>query len=748
VSHLHTNSDRRAVWASMAACLMMIAYHVGSKALRDALFLSEFDVTALPTMVIVASVVSIAAVLGTSRAMMRLTPARLVPVSFAVSAGLQLVVWGLIDALPRLCAVIVYLQSVVLGSLLTSGFWSMLNERFDPRTAKRLVGRIAGAGTLGGMLGGVIAERVAANFSLAGMLPVLAIYHFSCAGLLVAMRRGTGAAATVRAGEEEGASGLEILSRAPYLKTLASLVILGTISAAMIDFVFKSSALAHYGRNEQLMGFFALFYSITGVLTFFVQTGLSGLALSRLGMARTVGTLPFAVSLGGLAALTVAGLATATIARGLEAVFRGSLFRAGYELFYTPMPAREKRAAKAIVDVGFDRMGDAVGSGLVSLLLNLGTGLAQPAILTVAIMVALGGVWVATRLRGAYIDALEHGLRERGGELAAEDAQSSMAMSGFLDALTVVEGTRLAPAPPATAPPVTATSTAILADPVLGEIALLRSGNAERILRFLAENPQPKHYLVAHLVQLLGWDRVSREVTAVLRRIAERHTGQLIDYLVDENTDFAIRRRLPRVLSVVATPRVAAGLLLGLNDRRFEVRYQCGRALAAMTARNPYLKFSPDDIYGAIRREVAVSRPVWEGQRLLDRAEEPETNTPVVDEFLRERTNRSLQHLFTLLALIHPAEPLRIAFHGLHAEDPQLRGTALEYLESILPGDIWTRLWPLLDRPEREQAGEAARSREEVLAELMKASHSVMLRVEELRKKSEESTGSDTATTL
>ena len=208
----------------------------------------------------------------------------------------------------------------------------------------------------------------------------------------------------------------------------------------------------------------------------------------------------------------------------------------------------------------------------------------------------------------------------------------------------------------------------------------------------------------------------------------------MTDALLDQSTEFAIRRRIPRVLSVVSTPRVAAGVIHGLNDRRFEVRFQCGRALAAMMANNQYLKFNPEEIYGAIRREVAVSRPVWESQRLLDRSEDNE-NSPFVDEFLRDRTNRSLQHLFTLLALIHPPEPLNIAYHGLHSGDEQLRGTALEYLESILPPDIRSKLWPLLDRPEPEQEPVDKRSREDILAELIKSSHSVMVRLEELKKK-------------
>jgi hypothetical protein len=41
--------------------------------------------------------------------------------------------------------------------------------------------------------------------------------------------------------------------------------------------------------------------------------------------------------------------------------------------------------------------------------------------------------------------------------------------------------------------------------------------------------------------------------------------------------------------------------------------------------------------------------------------------------------------VFSLLSLVLPREPLQIAFRGLQSSDRQLRGTALEYLEGVLP---------------------------------------------------------------
>ena len=54
-------------------------------------------------------------------------------------------------------------------------------------------------------------------------------------------------------------------------------------------------------------------------------------------------------------------------------------------------------------------------------------------------------------------------------------------------------------------------------------------------------------------------------------------------------------------------------------------------------------------------------------------------------------------HVFTILSLVLPAAPLRIAFRGLRSHDPGLRGTALEYLGGILPPAIRERSWPFLE---------------------------------------------------
>ena len=161
------------------------------------------------------------------------------------------------------------------------------------------------------------------------------------------------------------------------------------------------------------------------------------------------------------------------------------------------------------------------------------------------------------------------------------------------------------------------------------------------------------------------------------------------------------------------------------------MRFQCGRSLSAIAAKNALVRIDRGRIFEVVRREVMVSRPVWQSHRLLDAMSDEKTS--FVDDFIKDRAGQSLAHVFVLLALVLPSTPLQIAYRGLHTSDPALRGTALEYLEGVLPPDIRERLWPFLGTGAPVKA--AARGREEILADLLRSNDSIVLNLQELRRK-------------
>jgi len=70
-----------------------------------------------------------------------------------------------------------------------------------------------------------------------------------------------------------------------------------------------------------------------------------------------------------------------------------------------------------------------------------------------------------------------------------------------------------------------------------------------------------------------------------------------------------------------------------------------------------------------------------------------------------------------------------------------LRGTGLEYLESVLPREIWTGLYPHLDETGKITA--SSRSRDEALEKLLRSSHSIDVSLEEIRKLAQQGDASD-----
>jgi hypothetical protein len=525
-------------------------------------------------------------------------------------------------------------------------------------------------------------------------------------------------------------SSVRVLARAPYLRNLAAVVLLGTASVALIDYLFKVEAVRKFGHGDDLLRFFAIYYAATSLVTFVVQTSSSRFALDRVGLALPATIPSVALIAGSVSALLSPGFAAMTATRGSEAVLRGSLFRSAYELFFTPIPFAEKRAAKSIIDVGADRAGDAVGGGAVLLIRTFAPAAQSVMILMVAIVSSTVALLVATRLRRGYIDSLESSLVRQAVELDLSDVYDKTTrdtVTRFLPTrqvasrLASAEGRTLARGSPAGAD----------IDPQIERIMRLWFRDREQVLKVLRDPGGVTSALVPHVIPLLAWDAVSTEAIAALQKTADAHVGALTDALTDPGEDFATRRRLARVFSACTSQRAADGLMLGLDDLRFEVRFQCGRSLAAVLEKNSLIRIEKERVFGVVLREVTVGQKVWESHRLLD-APDARESASYVDEFVRARAGQSLAHVFTLLSLVLPREPIQVAFRGLHTEDLNLQGTALEYLEGVLPRAIRERLWPFLE--DNRAPDRTRRSADEVRADLMQANQSIVLNLEQMKR--------------
>lgn len=712
-----------AVWPAAIASGALIAQHVAGKATRDTLFLTNFGLTALPAAMIAAAILSSMTVIGISRALTRLGPARLVPITFATGAVLFLLELWLSVYDERAAAIAVYVHTAIFGTASVSAFWSLVNERFDPHEAKKHVSRIASGGTVGGILGGLVVWRAADRLSVPMMLALLA--GINVIGLWGGLRTGRGARAPTTHAPIAAGGGTRILKETPYLRNLALLVALGAVVQALLDWLVSAHATHAFGRGAALLRFFAIFNMIVGVASFAAQTGLARPLLSRLGLAETLKLHPIGVAACSALALVAPRLSAVILLRGVEAVIRGSFYRSAYELCYTPLPAAQKRPSKTLIDVGFDRIGTTLGAGALLGVAHLATETATRAVLFGAIALSIAAWLVASRLHVGYVAALAASLKS--GAVALDDADSldlttrktlaeTTALLDRGDLLARIEKlqrekeTRSSEArsKAALAPP------APIDDPLAARAAALRSGDVARVKAALASPLDPA--LAPFAIPLLADDALARDAVRALRKIAPRATGALLDALLDPAVDPRVRRRVPRVLKVCRTQRAASGLFMALDDPVFDVRVQVAAALAQLVG-EPDVTLDREAVLAVALREATERRATWSQAVSASGDRSPNEPPPSRDDELA----RGLAHVFTVLGLALDREPLRIAYRALRATDTSLRGTAFEYLEVVLPPRLRDVVVPLLG-----DVKPAPRSRErdraELAAELLKSS--------------------------
>lgn len=713
-SETSAHGTRAATLFALASATLMIAHQVAGKATRDAVFLSHFDVTELPKVVITAAILSMVAVVLMSRLLVVYGPWRVIPSAFGVSAVLFIANWWFFDVAAERVAIALYLQMAIFGAVLISGFWSVVNERFDPHTAKHTIAKVAAAATLGGVLGGFIVGRVASALDVRSMLIVLGVLHLACAYSVRSIGESRRGPRTER--QPELQSGIELLVTNRYLQLMALLMVLAAVLAALVDYAFKAAAADRFTSGEELVTFFGQFYAAVGVLTFLVQSALGPRVLKNYGIGITLAAMP-AVALGvGLVSIaTFTKFWSVVAVRAGQVAFANSFFRSAFELLYTPLPAPTKRPTKTIIDVASDRLGDVIGSGILLALLAISPALPTSAVIVLAIVAAGLTLLVVRALYRGYVDQLATRLR-RGAIALTEDQvvdattrRTLAEMTSASEREVLMEKIREMRASREVS------NTGYADDNIYSvqfandtvdpdgvrelsvAIADLLSGDPARIERSLS-SPQLDARLVPFLVPLLANDEIAEDIRMELRWKAPQAIGALTDALLDPDLPLLARQRIPSVLEVTHNPRAVSALVLGLMDDEFNVRYSCARALARMNERDRSLKIGTSVVYAAVEREVSVDRVEWESRQLETEITMP---TGMVSGALSAdpRIDYSMEHVFTLLSLILDPDALMLSRHAVSSSDRNLRGTALEYLENVLPESVRQGLWPHFGEP-------------------------------------------------
>ena len=704
---------------------MMIGHLQGGKTVRDALFLSYFNVVDLPKMMVATAVMSALAVFLFSRVITRLGPARITPPLFLFSGIASVGEWAAMPLWPHVVTVVLYLHVTVLDALLISGFWSIINERYDPYSAKKIIGRMVIFTALGGLLGAGAASVVAKFIDTRAVIAMLAILHVSTGLALYEVTRGQEASKD-RLAYSKGP--LTVLKENVLIQRMAILMLTLAATMALLDYLFKATLQVNLPK-EDLVTFFAYFYIAVDIGSLLFQTFIGSKALQWFGLGGTIVVMPLSILFGGLITLFVRSLMTVTILRGAANLLTNSFFGPGYELLFTPISPADKRTSKILIDVGANRSGNMLG-GLVIMGILLIPGPTGSYVLVAAMALAAVMSLLIFLLNRDYITQLAINLRSgalKAEEIAFKDkttvdivatTQTSLERDKLLQEISSrqrrdsLPGKAIA-AQPKSEPLRESPADRSSVDTEIKAIQDLRSRNEDRIRRVLV-NKTITPALLPHIFPLLRSQALLQEALNAAKPLVSTASGQFVDVLLDQHQHPLIRRRIPLLLGLADNELALQGLTLGLQDRELDVRFRCAEALARIKTSYPDLSVDTEAVWRVVYREIAYF-----------------SNS----DFQTSQGVEPLRYLFSLLGIIFGPTVMDICYESLQAEDQNVRGTALEYLENQLPQNVRTPLWPVIasghtrpksDRPLQDimhdllQAGRTLKTRDQILELRMK----------------------------
>jgi AAA family ATP:ADP antiporter len=407
--------ERRLTFTLFLHSLFAVGAFLTGRTVRDALFLAHSDRSTLAWMYVASAVAVTCAGLiygrlatRIRRDSMALGTASLLAVGFVGAWGLER-----IHAVWVYSAIYVYVE--VMGALVLVQFWTLANELFNAREAKRLYGLIGAGGTFANIIIGLLAARIATAFGTSSLLLMVAVLLVgaaaaSLAGGRIGRQRLFARAVTGKTPGKRSGGASRVLNDG-HLRAVALLSAVTFFTTTLIDFQFKVVA-ADRLKGDELAAYFGYFSAVVGGLALVLQLFGTSRLLNRAGVIGSLAVLPISLALGDVTLILVQTLWAASMAKGADTLFRYSINDATTQILYLPVPAQVRVAAKAFIDGVVKPM--AIGLAGVTLAVYRTSLGGDPYRLAWGSLV-LCAAWVAVvvGLRSKYIRSLQENLKQR-----------------------------------------------------------------------------------------------------------------------------------------------------------------------------------------------------------------------------------------------------------------------------------------------------------------------------------------------
>ena len=206
--------------------LAMTAYNI-LKPITRSKFIAALGADNLPYVQLAAGLLIGVLMQLYSGAIGRLPRRSVIPVTQAGLVVLLVVFWALFRAGGDWVSVAFYVLGLVLGLLLISQFWTLANDIYDPRQAKRLFGFIGGGASLGGATGAALTALAVDEVGTNNLLLVSAAVLGVCVVIVTVIVKREPIAGAFAPVEERGVGSgeaLRLLGGSRHLQVIALVI--------------------------------------------------------------------------------------------------------------------------------------------------------------------------------------------------------------------------------------------------------------------------------------------------------------------------------------------------------------------------------------------------------------------------------------------------------------------------------------------------------------------------------------------
>jgi ATP:ADP antiporter, AAA family len=352
-----------------------------------------------------------------SNVVRRLPRRRVIPITQLAIVAVLVLFWVLMRSGQVWVTVGLYAFGLLLGLFLISQFWTLANELYDARQAKRLFGFIGGGASLGGALGGGLTRLLIYEVGSTNMLLISAIVLALCVFIVDAILRRQPTLVSEGLVEEQGVGGREafrLLAESDHLKIMALVIGCAAAGAAIVQQQLSMAAEATGGDADRMTAFLAEVTAWVSIGGFVVQVALTSRIHRSMGLAFAMLLLPVTMGSSAIVVLLSGALWAPQLARVLDATLRYTVDKTTREVLFLPLPLELKHRAKPFIDVTADRFAKAVAAVLLLVLIKpwgLGLGWQQLSYASLAMTgVWVGVVYIAWR---EYRRAFRHSIGSR-----------------------------------------------------------------------------------------------------------------------------------------------------------------------------------------------------------------------------------------------------------------------------------------------------------------------------------------------